>query len=284
MAGPCRLCGRLPPARRPGPGLILVGLLAFEADLLRHPPWLLVLAGGAARDAGGDVPGRDTGRAGPAAGHIRPAGAGPGPCGAARATAGPARRPAGGRRAWRLRQFVKTGRLLLVLMLVLTVPTSGIDPDEVSPHPAGPAVAGDPAAGDRRHPDPDRRRRAVLSRLPAAATGGALSANPLIWMVLPSAAFGLGHAWNAVTLIDALYYVGWTFLFGCIAARHHRAGGVAGPGPGAATWSTTSSSWCSSASTARRCRAFAWCCSTGMAGRSPTWRGQPAVNAPSMRC
>ncbi|KPP86193.1 MAG: CAAX amino terminal protease family [Rhodobacteraceae bacterium HLUCCA08] len=208
-----------------GPGLILVGLLAFEATFY-GTPWLLVLAGAPPEMLEAMYLGATPVAlalllatfALPALAlahvvrrvHRRPA----------RSLLGPPRLA--------LRQFVKTGRLLLVLMLVLTVPTSGIDPDEVS----------------RTRPVP-----LWLAILPLAIvatliqTGaeelffrgylqqqlGALSANPLIWMVLPSAAFGLGHAWNAVTLIDALYYVGWTFLFGCIAADITARAGSLGP-------------------------------------------------------
>lgn len=208
-----------------GPGLILVGLIAFEA-VFYGTPWIMALVG---------VP----------SGMLEAMYLGATPVGLAfllssfalpvLALAYVVRRVHGrpahsllGPRGLALRQFVQTGRLLLLLMLVLTALTSGIDPDQVS----------------RTRPIP-----LWLAILPLAIlttliqTGaeelfyrgylqqqlGALSSNPLIWMVLPSAAFGLSHAWNAVTLSDAIYYISWTFLFGCIAADITARAGSLGP-------------------------------------------------------
>lgn len=58
---------------------------------------------------------------------------------------------------------------------------------------------------------------------------GARSSNPWVWMVIPSVLFALPHAFNTVTLPDALFYIGWTFLFGLIAADLTARSGSLGP-------------------------------------------------------
>ncbi len=58
---------------------------------------------------------------------------------------------------------------------------------------------------------------------------GALSARPIVWMVVPSILFALPHALNTVTPADALFYVGWTFFFGIAAADLTARSGTLGP-------------------------------------------------------
>lgn len=47
---------------------------------------------------------------------------------------------------------------------------------------------------------------------------GALSQRRLVWMVLPSALFGLLHYWNALGSGEGLLYVAWAFMLGLACA------------------------------------------------------------------
>ncbi|GGL54182.1 CPBP family intramembrane glutamic endopeptidase [Wenxinia marina] len=57
----------------------------------------------------------------------------------------------------------------------------------------------------------------------------ALSDRPLVWMVAPSALFAASHLFNAEPGLPAVFYVGWTFVFGLAAADLTARAGTIGP-------------------------------------------------------